>query len=60
MNDIEYTDSELEIDEETVMLPGPIQNIVTIDDLILVLFCPPDAETSGRNIRAFDRSETER
>ncbi|WP_306054760.1 hypothetical protein [Natronococcus wangiae] len=58
MNDREHTDNELEIDGETVMLPGPIQNIVTIDDLIIVLFRPPNDEASGRNIRAFDRSGT--
>ncbi|MFC4440478.1 MULTISPECIES: hypothetical protein [Natrialbaceae] len=59
MKDIEYTDNELEIGGESVVLPGPIQNIVTIDDLIIVLFRPPDDEASGRNIRAFDRSGTE-
>ncbi len=58
MEDIEFTHNELETDGESVLLPDPIQNIMTIDDLVIVLFRPPDDEASGRNSRAFDRSGT--
>ncbi|WP_408959991.1 hypothetical protein [Natrinema sp. 74] len=49
---------EIEINGESVVLPGPVQKIVEINELVVVLFRPPPGEISERNIRAYDRSGT--